>query len=336
MKLVEILAKELAEWPGQHGALGISQDGNRSLNRLDRGVLVVDAAKCPDDCGTWPSSTWTRFSSLLPNTLASDYRTAIVTRAQWEAEKMKQAKPDEQEDKWIRNRGGSRPAAITDGMLIDVRYRNGDIERGLGEEQYRFTHDNGDVDIMAWRPHKAEQQEESAQVPQLQVPAYMMLGYTSKEAMKEAIGCEALEEVAAKIAGDNTSIILPGKQYIVTDDPRSIRDRIREIDTTVESLEEERASLIQRLEDEGFKLVRVDAKVFPKEPVADMSDWRNWKEGDLVEWIKSSAGFYTKGKHYKVEKVTGKGLTMSDDTTGGHGWNSDKLIAAAFRWNSRP
>lgn len=76
------------------------------------------------------------------------------------------------------------------------------------------------------------------------------------------------------------------------DGPIKWRDRIREIDSTVESLEEERESLIQRLEEEGFKLLRVDGKVMPEQPELDMRDWRNWLPGDFVDVIAGAGGYF--------------------------------------------
>ena len=69
------------------------------------------------------------------------------------------------------------------------------------------------------------------------------------------------------------------------DGPLQWRDRITEIDRTVEALEEERASLIQKLADEGFKLIKREAVDLP-----DMSDWRNWQIGDLLEVVKKECG----------------------------------------------
>ena len=42
---------------------------------------------------------------------------------------------------------------------------------------------------------------------------------------------------------------------VSVENPSQWRDRIREIDITVEALEEERAGLVQQLEDEGFQLI---------------------------------------------------------------------------------
>lgn len=47
------------------------------------------------------------------------------------------------------------------------------------------------------------------------------------------------------------------------DGPLQWRDRITEIDREVEALEEERASLIQKLADEGFKLIKREAVEMP-------------------------------------------------------------------------
>lgn len=70
------------------------------------------------------------------------------------------------------------------------------------------------------------------------------------------------------------------------DGPLQWRDRITEIDREVESLEEERASLIQKLADEGLQLLRDFAiKALESAGQPDMSDWRNWREGDMVEII---------------------------------------------------
>jgi hypothetical protein len=143
---------------------------------------------------------------------------------------------------------------------------------------------------MAYRLHKPEQQEES--VPDIY-------------ADDASPGIEPVNVEHAEPKEQYKAADYPGL-FIVTDDPRSMRARIRTIDTTVESLEEERASLVQRLEGEGFKLVRVDAKVLPKEPDADMSDWRNWKRGDRVRCVSH--------KHEWSDKAAvGKEYVLSED-----------------------
>jgi len=66
------------------------------------------------------------------------------------------------------------------------------------------------------------------------------------------------------------------------DGPLQWRDRVTEIDRAVEALEEERASLIQRLADEGFKLIKREAVELP-----DPKDQSTWREGMEVEIVHS-------------------------------------------------
>lgn len=75
------------------------------------------------------------------------------------------------------------------------------------------------------------------------------------------------------------------------DGPLQWRDRVTEIDREVEALEEERASLIQKLADEGLQLLR-DFAIKDLEPAGqpDMSDWCNWQIGDLLEVVKKEFG----------------------------------------------
>jgi len=54
------------------------------------------------------------------------------------------------------------------------------------------------------------------------------------------------------------------------DGPLQWRDRVTEIDRAVEALEEERASLIQKLADEGFKLIKREAV----ERVERIEEWQ--------------------------------------------------------------
>ena len=75
------------------------------------------------------------------------------------------------------------------------------------------------------------------------------------------------------------------------DGPLQWRDRVTEIDRAVEALEEERASLIQKLADEGVKLIKREAVELP-----DMSDWRNWREGDIVRCVSHTRGWSEKAK----------------------------------------
>ena len=76
MKLVDILARELKEWP--EGAVIAVQDGDRVCKFSE-----VEDADHQYDC--WLRAGNMNFKSIRLTSLAEDYSTAIVTRAQWQA-----------------------------------------------------------------------------------------------------------------------------------------------------------------------------------------------------------------------------------------------------------
>lgn len=105
------------------------------------------------------------------------------------------------------------------------------------------------------------------------------------------------------------------------DGPLQWRDRITEIDREVEALEEERASLIQKLADEGFKLIN-----------RGVLEPEYWKEGDLLESLINS-GRYTRGKLYSFlyhSKEYGSARTLDDNGV------ENGMLASNFKWHSRP
>lgn len=134
---------------------------------------------------------------------------------------------------------------------------------------------------------------------------------------------EMWEAEKAKLSAQNTLVF----------DPIYCRDRIKEIDALVESLEEERVSLVQALEDEGFLLI--SAALISATPTEDMSDWRNWKEGDLVECVSDvveSCERMTVGNLYSVNIDCGDMVIIDDDNDPMHSVVGSKRI----KWHSRP
>lgn len=237
MKLAELLALELKVWP--EGSVCSTQEGNYS-------AYFWKSSDVHFDKGGWDhasgygliSQGWSH--SLTE--LATDHATAIVTRADWEAEVARLAQP--QESQWIRHRGGKCP--VEAGVSVEYRMRDGEImSRPAGSLEWDHYGECGD--IMAYRICEPEQASDAV--------------------------------VEHDIYADDTEPSLSPVLVTYTDqeNPLIWRDRIREIDITVEALEEERASLVQQLEDEGFRLIGEAA-----EPVGDMSDWRNWQAGDLL------------------------------------------------------
>ncbi len=255
MKLVELLARELKVWPEE--ATNIAQDADRCAHPYSS----VDSFFGKEWGGIVKGSS---YNVNMPE-LATDHATAIVTRAEWEAEVARLAQP--QESQWIRHRGGKCPVEV--GVKVDYRMRC-DTKAGIfstadDASKLRWSHGTGPGDIMAYRICEPEQAPESS-APEVCAEALNQC--------VEAFGdshADVMESVLSRMDG-----------------PLAWRDRIHEIDITVEALEEERAGLVQQLEDEGFRLIGKEAVV--ADHVVDMSDWRNWEVGDLAEVV-STSGF---------------------------------------------
>lgn len=84
---------------------------------------------------------------------------------------------------------------------------------------------------------------------------------------------------------------------------------------------------------DGYE-VREKAKT--EQPAEDMSDWRNWKRGDLVT-LKDDAMAISEVKHrliYIIERVERDGFSIASDCAGfSHGFSES---ASKFKFHSRP
>lgn len=253
-KLVEILAVELKEWADT--TVAYVQDGGEGCTW----PLVITDPVFKDAWGT--ESGYGDFidhscnADMLVLEIATDYKTAIVTRSQWEAERAKLSKPKANVHGWVRNRGRKNPFDVC--TLVDARLRSGDVVTGKFSENLHWVHTGNNFDVMAYRVNE------------------------SVEA--------AAPEVTAPVDG-----------------PLQWRDRIAEIDRNVEALEEERASLIQKLADEGFKLIKREAVEMP-----DPKDQSTWLEGMEVEIVHSDNGCWADRKG-----MVGK-LTLQSLISKGH------------------
>jgi len=110
--------------------------------------------------------------------------------------------------------------------------------------------------------------------------------------------------------------------------------RIREIDATVDLLEEERVALVQYLQDTGLMLYEATAKVVPPAPT-NMWNYENWLPGDLIQMvskINEDNDCWTVGNRYVVREVHGGWVRVNADDRGQpNGW-----VASQFVWHSRP
>lgn len=299
MKLVEILARDMRKW--QDGAEHAYQDksGNVFFSRGQRPEQFRDGGSWNVSASAVEMIYGGRFGDEFQ--LASDHSTAIITREMWEAERVKQ-KGDKQvkanKEGWIRHRGGKCP--VEGNPKVEIRLRNGEIVT-MHAQAVSWEHSGMKWlrEVMAYRLHKPK--------PEI----------SDDETIDLCVACADEEMPAAK--------------YF--DGPLQWRDRITEIDATTEALEEERASLIQRLEDEGFALIK--RKVEPVMPVEDMSDWRNWRAGDEVICITDKwPNIYQNGKSYKVKSVEQHQALLFDETGGSCAIGDE--VSPNFKWHSRP
>lgn len=198
---------------------------------------------------------------------------------------------------WIRHRGGKAP--VSDDVFIDVRYRDGEIlecQKFEKSEAYLWTHGGAYGDIMAYKLHKPAEQVEACSKPDPRDPAKRDSDYVCW-----------------------------------------MRDRITEIDATAKALTTERAELVQKLASEGFALIgRInDLLTEAAQKHEDMSDWRNWKVGDIVECVSHNERWSAKfaiGSVNVIKEI----ITDSDvpvDLTINIGYYVSPFD---FKWHSRP
>jgi len=127
MKLVELLAKELTEWPAE--AVSASQDYDREIRFYDADddqlslldFFVEDHADDACDAITFAGGG------------------VRVSKAQWQAERDKRNGGE-----WKRHRGNKLP--IDGGLYIEAKLRCGDIQRGYAQD-FIWPHAACDVEV---------------------------------------------------------------------------------------------------------------------------------------------------------------------------------------------
>lgn len=294
MKLVEILAREMKVWPQTVDAFVQDKEvypqcvwamcgPKRNLRNL--------GGEWNPGRDVWPVHDFTYTSKFL----ASDHSTAIVTREMWQAAKDKLEgknvkKPKANKDGWIRHRGGKCP--VEDGALVDVRFRSGIIKTACDSLSFRWNHTGHQGDIMAFRPHVAIA-EQSSDASGRSSSATTTVDHES--------GIVSLEVVSGP-----RSVDAEWKEESAG--PYEWRDRIHEIDAeqkaeverhcqAMNAYDAERAELVQKLAQEGLALLdKANSLMDAVEerhivPDEDMSDWRNWKTGDLVSTGRDPGGY---------------------------------------------
>jgi hypothetical protein len=310
MKLVEILASEMEEWPSD--AQTAIQDGDRDntiwYQKTDHAPLYFER-------GAWRGGSWFEILLSEPSCRASDYESAMITQDQWQAEREKQ-----NDGEWKRHRGNKLP--IDGGLYIEAKLRCGDIQRGYAQDFiWPYAACDVEVNLMKYRVIGQTQAEEAE---------------VNKFCTGEKCSATAENIVHSQQCQLEHEMAYTGFKIDQIDGPIKWRDTVIELDAYIEEFTRERESLINRLAEEGFALIPAMTAVMGVADV-DMGDWRNWKAGDIVECLTDAYnGVYTKGFQYKVKAVNRTDFDVYDN----HGENStcswDDDDCEGLRFVSRP
>ena len=308
MKLVQLLAKELKEWP--EGVSCMVQDGSGKICTCRNGFPD------PHDgdwtiCGPKSMDTavdWVDIGSGK-HEIASDQKSSIITLEKWQAEREKMNKP-----KWIRHRGMKQP--VNDGVTIEVKLRSGSVQTSKSENfMWSYGFCDSSANIMQYRVIEETKDQEIEEV----IPKHMAFGYAIKEEMVAQIGEECpFAQVASTAEKTNFGTITYKLEIDATEATQQIdslvakwgqiesplkwRDEIIELEAYEEEFRREREKLIRKLESEGFKLIDHMAPVYG-EQIIDMSDWRNWQAGDIVRVVISNDASLPIGNEYVVKEI---------------------------------
>lgn len=311
MKLVELLAEKIKEWP--NGAKNITQDHDGSVSPCTdpHNDLEFDGSR-------WSSTDGFNMGIDIigKQDLASDYKKAIVTRAQWQAERDRQKGGE-----WIRNRGNSKKAPVDIGTMVEVRFRNGLIEQDNGYP--RWHHDGKEFDIMAYRVISQPQAEHGLELVQGVQDAVISCISHNNGAGKVTHGPIMMGD---EVVGEASPEWHKQAKWDQIETPFKWRDEVTELNAYIEKYTRERDALIERLASEGFALIPPVVSVVSEFSGADMSDWRNWKPGDIVASITNCKGQFSVGSEYEIEEVhDGRIEIVADDSGDRNGWGVDNF-----------
>lgn len=275
MKLVELLASGVSEW----------HDRTERLHQDGDGRIYATCRKMPKFHKEWNEWDVSGHEVIMNGEdpiygdcfdLADDYKTNVVTRAQWQAERDRQKGGE-----WKRHRGGKQPVA--NDTQVECRMRNGDIEK-FNASGFMWDHNGQDDNIMAYRVISQPQAQE-VEVSKLTQDLNMQTPQGEFVRGPISLGDEVIYPAEAK--------------WDRVDGPLLWRDTVNELDAYIEEFTRERDALIERLASEGFELIPPVFISDPESAGVDMQDWRNWKVGDVFV-TDGECQYYTKGKEYSV------------------------------------
>lgn len=151
MKLIELLVKELPRRGGwSEGAINATQDKD--------GEVCFSSGAVPEfGYAAWDGGDWcgNEFHTIR----ASDYATAIITRAQYEAA-LAASKADVGHNGWIQWAGGECP--VDSDAIVEVRFRRHDQHQYNNDRagDFDWAHTGSNADVIAYRLHKPTKSEQ--------------------------------------------------------------------------------------------------------------------------------------------------------------------------------
>ena len=298
MKLVELLAKELKEWP--EGVSCMVQDGSGKICTCRNGF--------PDPydgdwtiCGPKSMCTPVYWANIGSNKheLAIDQASAIITKEQWQAEREKMNK-----SKWIRHRGSWMPVGAA--TIVEVRLRCGDIQK---HEACKFLWRHKDCDsavnIMAYRVIEETKDQEIEEVKvdgvkleMMQGDSWATIGSVSSDfgasvfdggqpAKREEVKKTNFGTITYNVEIDATEATKEIDSLLAKlgqiESPLKWRDAIIHCQAIIEDCEREIERNVNLLDAEGLMMQKDSKKAMQHyAPDVDFSDWRNWQIGDRV------------------------------------------------------
>ena len=337
MKLVQLLAKKLKEWPENIEFLAQHSNG-RVFGWIGLPIYYNDQWILNGDCDIFGFA-------VVAIDLSDDYKSSLVTKAQWQAEREKMNKP-----KWIRHRGGN--STLHPGTMVEARLRSGEIQRAIAGA---FLWDNSlsdhAVNIMAYRVIEETKDQEIEEVETIDTAKAPTIEYAfgDKDSDPKDLDWKQLGTLTSKLEIDATGATQQIDSLVAKwgqiESPIKWRDEIIELEAYEEEFRREREKLIRKLESEGFKLIdhincNLDKIDQTLDNSSDMSDWRNWRAGDTVECLVvpgKHTGYYFSGENYNIRCVDldDEGTSSEVDIYCAEGF-SLWCPSSSFKFVSRP
>lgn len=358
--LVSVLAKEMDAWPKDQEYFTCDYSGEI---RASLDVKYDFYPKTPVD-----ESDRTAECAGLGDDLPR------VTKKQWQAERDRQKGGE-----WKRHRGGKCP--VPAGTKVSTRHRNGEVvdvhfhtaTTGSGPATMNtiWKHTGDDHDIMQYKVISEPQAEEVEAKRNAAKDADVEYAFGAPGADMSNLDWKPMgkckvsniefdsAEMEEERVKDTTAGTLTYKVEIDTgpamqalnelsakwdqvETPFKWRDEVTELNAYIEKYTRERDALINRLAEEGFALLPAMTPVMGVADI-DMSDWRNWRSGDIVEVILPNDSRLSVGNRYTVQSIEdpdyigGMPVSVIDDIGDDHWPEDDKYDGRlVFKFISRP